>query len=76
MGTDNLPSWIELVGGSFFDEDQPPVKAWKMKNSGVYDLINFEADLSLPREGLSVRLASLYWQDWNLNPFNHHKKSL
>ena len=51
MGTDNLPSWIELVDGSFFDEDQPPVKAWKMKNSGVYDLINFEADLSLPRKG-------------------------
>ena len=28
-----------------------PVKAWKMKNSGVYDLINFEANLSLPRKG-------------------------
>ena len=50
MGTDNLPSWIELVGHSFFDEDQPPVKAWKMMNSGFYDLINFEANLSLPRE--------------------------
>ena len=51
MGTDNLPSWIELVDVSFFDDDQPPVKAWKMKESGVYDLINFEADLSLPRKG-------------------------
>lgn len=50
-GTDNLPSWIELVDVEFFDEDQPPVKAWKMKNSGVYDLINFEADRSLPRKG-------------------------
>ena len=50
-GTDNLPSWIELVDLKFFDEDQPPVKAWKMKNSGVYDLIDFEADLSLPRKG-------------------------
>ena len=50
-GTDNLPSWIELVDVTFFGEDQPPVKAWKMKNSGVYDLINFEADLSLPRKG-------------------------
>ena len=51
MGADNLPSWIELVDVSFFDEDQPPVKAWKMKESGVYDLINFEANLSLPRKG-------------------------
>ena len=50
-GIDNLPSWIELVDVSFFDEAQPPVKAWKMKNSGVYDLINFEANLSLPRKG-------------------------
>ena len=51
MGADNLPSWIELVDVSFFDEDRPPVKAWKMKESGVYDLINFEANLSLPRKG-------------------------
>ena len=50
-GTNNLPSWIELVDVSFFDEDQPSVKAWKMKNSGVYDLINFETALSLPRKG-------------------------
>ena len=51
MGADKLPSWIELVDVTFFDEGQPPVKAWKMRNSGVYDLINFEADLSLPRKG-------------------------
>ena len=25
-GTDNLPSWIELVDVSFFDEDQPQSK--------------------------------------------------
>ena len=50
-GKDNLPSWIELVDVKFFDENQPRVKAWKMKNSNVYDLINFEANLSLPRKG-------------------------
>ena len=50
-GTDKLPSWIELVDVTFFDEDHPSVQAWKMKESGVYDLINFEADLSLPRKG-------------------------
>jgi hypothetical protein len=26
MGADNLPSWIELVDVSFFDEDQPQSK--------------------------------------------------
>lgn len=30
-GEGPLPSWIELVDVTFFDEDQPPVKAWKMK---------------------------------------------
>ena len=50
-GTDTLPSWIELVDVTFFDAEAPPVQAWKMKNSGVYDLINFEADLTLPRKG-------------------------
>ena len=50
-GASNIPSWIELVDVKFFDEATPPVQAWKMKGSGVYDLINFEADLSLPRKG-------------------------
>ena len=50
-GGSDIPSWLELVDVSFFDEDRPPVKAWKMKESGVYDLINFEANLSLPRKG-------------------------
>ena len=56
-GTDKLPSWIEFVDVTFFDEETPPVQAWKMKESGVYDLINFEADLSLPRKG--------YQCDWS-----------
>ena len=50
-GTGSWPSWIELVDVTFFDEETPPVQAWKMKESGVYDLINFEADLTLPRKG-------------------------
>ena len=59
MGTDTLPSWIELIDVTFFDEGQPPVKAWKMRNSGVYDLINFEADRSLPRKGYQCDWAPL-----------------
>ena len=50
-GAVNLPSWLELVDVKFFDGTHRPVQAWKMKKSGVYDLINFEADLSLPRKG-------------------------
>lgn len=50
-GGSDIPSWLELVDVKFFGDDQPPVKAWKMKESGVYDLINFEANLSLPRKG-------------------------
>ena len=59
MDADNLPSWIELVDVTFFGDDQPPVKAWKMKEPGVYDLINFEADLSLPRKGYQCDQAPL-----------------
>ena len=50
-GTDTWPSWIELVDVKFFDESVSPVQAWKMRESEVYDLINFEAELSLPRKG-------------------------
>jgi hypothetical protein len=50
-GGSDIPSWLELVDVKFFDEEQAQVQAWKMKNSGVYDLINFEANLSLPRKG-------------------------
>ena len=56
-GGSNIPSWLELVDVKFFDEEQAPVQAWKMKESGVYDLINFEADLSLLRKG--------YQCDWS-----------
>ena len=41
----NLPSWIELVDVKFFDKERPPVQAWKMKQSNVYELINSEAQL-------------------------------
>jgi len=51
MGTDSLPSWIELVDVTFFDEEAPPVKAWKMKKSNVYSLLDFEANLATPTKG-------------------------
>ena len=57
-GAANIPSWLDLVDVTFFDEGRPPVKAWKMKNSNEYDLINIEANLSLPKKG--------YQCDWPL----------
>ena len=50
-GTSFMPSWLELVDVAFFDETHPPVKAWKKKGSGVYKLLNFEADIALPTKG-------------------------
>jgi hypothetical protein len=50
-GTDKLPSWIELVDVKFFDEATPPIQAWKMKKSNVYELLNFEAALDKPVKG-------------------------
>ena len=50
-GTSFMPSWLELVDVTFFDETRPPVKAWKKKDSGVYKLLNFEADIALPTKG-------------------------
>lgn len=50
-GTDKLPSWIELVDVKFFDEETPPVQAWKMKKSYVYSLLDFEANLATPTKG-------------------------
>jgi hypothetical protein len=55
--TDELPSWIELVEVQFFDDNRAPTQAWKMKNSGVYDLVDFESNLDLPRKG--------YQCDWH-----------
>jgi len=50
-GTDKLPSWIELVDVKFFDEETPPVQAWKMKKSNVYSLLDFEGNIATPTKG-------------------------
>ena len=51
LGVSNAPSWLELVDVKFFDETNPPVTAWKLKSSGVYELLNFEVAVSLPTKG-------------------------
>jgi hypothetical protein len=80
-GTDSLLSWLELVDVKVFDEEMQPVQALKMKNSGVYDLNNFEADLSQPRKGYQchwpttlARLEIKLTMDNPLHPANAHKQ--
>ena len=46
-----LPDWLELVDVKFFDETIPSSKAWKMKNSNVYELLDFEKVNALPTKG-------------------------
>ena len=50
-GTSFMPSWLELVDVTFFDDTRLPVKAWKKKGSGVYKMLNFESDITLPTKG-------------------------
>ena len=47
----NIPAWLELVDVKFFDESRPTTKAWKMKKSNVYSLLDFEANLATPTKG-------------------------
>ena len=46
-----VPSWVEIVDVNFFDEKLPSVRAWKKKDSGVYQLLNFESRISHPTKG-------------------------
>jgi hypothetical protein len=61
-GIDNLPSWIELVDVKFFDKERPSVQAWKMKQSNVYELLNFEAQLGKPMKGYQCDWAPFIGQ--------------
>ena len=46
-----VPSWVEIVDVNFFDQKLPSVKAWKKKDSGIYQLLNFETCISHPTKG-------------------------
>ncbi|MDA7709195.1 hypothetical protein N8829_00845 [bacterium] len=46
-----IPSWVEIVDVSFFDENLRTVRAWKKKDSEVYKLINFESDINHRTKG-------------------------
>jgi len=45
------PSWLERINITFFDEKRPPIQAWKMKNSDVYNLIDFNGGGNIGRKG-------------------------
>ena len=57
FGEKHIPSLLEIVDVTFFDKSIPSVKAWKKKKSGLYKLLNFEADKSLP--------TKVYECDWS-----------
>jgi hypothetical protein len=50
-GSSYIPDWLELVDVRFFDESRPATQAWKMKNSNVYALLDFETESNLPTKG-------------------------
>ena len=45
------PSWLERTEVTFFDEKRPPLQAWKLKNSNVYNLIDFNGGGYIGRKG-------------------------
>jgi hypothetical protein len=46
----------------FFDKERPSVQAWKMKQSNVYELLNFEAQLGKPMKGYQCDWAPFIGQ--------------
>ena len=50
-GSSYIPDWLELVDVRFFDESRPETQAWKMRNSNVYALLDFEAEINRPTKG-------------------------
>ena len=56
MGADNLPSWIELVDVSFFDEDRPPEEDAELLGE---DLAWGPVALSFQKKETPVLLANL-----------------
>ena len=51
------PAWLESVEVTFFDDAFPPVQAWKMKDSEVYDLLDCKSGAFIGRKGENC--------DWN-----------
>ena len=50
-GSSYIPDWLELVDVRFFDESCAATQAWKMKNSNIYALLDFETESNLPTKG-------------------------
>lgn len=45
------PDWLSLVEVEFFDDTSTKANAWKLTKSGVYELVDFHSDRSLPTKG-------------------------
>lgn len=49
--TTEVPEWLTTVDVEFFDDETQAVKAWKLTNSGVYNLLDFHRSPELPMKG-------------------------
>jgi len=54
-----MPSWLSVVDVTFFDGARKPCRAWKLSNSGVYQLIDFHTKIAAPTKGYECDWAPL-----------------
>ena len=47
----SIPNWLSVVDVEFFSTDEVSCQAWKLKDSQVYDLLDFHQEVRLPRKG-------------------------
>ena len=53
-GVGAMPDWLECVEWRSLDDPQVGGEIWKLKNSEVYDLVEFERPNKFPRKGFEV----------------------
>ena len=57
--TSDMPSWLSVVDVTFFDDTASPCKAWKLSDSGVYQLLDFHTGIEAPTKGYECDWAPL-----------------
>jgi hypothetical protein len=49
--TSDIPEWLTTVSVEFFDERTDDIQAWKLTDSGEYNLLDFHSTAKLPMKG-------------------------
>lgn len=55
--TSHQPAWLSLVEVEFFGDQSITQEAWKLTNSGVYELVDFHSARELPIKGYNCDWA-------------------